>query len=208
VLGHSFGGAVALRYCAAHAENVESLVLFEPFYFHAVGEHRIRGARGVDAEEVREEGFASAMSFVQDWIVSGRRDFKGFGELFHRYFLQSGDDDTWANLSPQRRDALLAAMVPHSFHELGANDGARGQPAARDLAAAMKLAKMIDCDLVVSHKPGRGSIPFIRATQAALGDVGFKVSTLAEGGHLAPMTHSEVFSEHMAPLYDRPGPMR
>jgi pimeloyl-ACP methyl ester carboxylesterase len=97
LVGHSSGGAVALRAAALWPELVSSLVLIEPAAFHLLrDEPRDAGLY----REIREVGDAVAHSLV-------RGDFTTGLGCFVDYWSGRG---TWAKLAEDKRGALLRGI--------------------------------------------------------------------------------------------------
>ncbi len=96
LVGHSYGGAVALRAAVEMPEQVRSLTLIEPVCFHL-----LRDGRGRDRllfSDVGELGDAIARA-----VLSG--DYCDGMSCFVDYW--SGDG-AWARLGPERQAALAA----------------------------------------------------------------------------------------------------
>ncbi|WP_299816285.1 alpha/beta fold hydrolase [uncultured Jannaschia sp.] len=100
LLGHSFGGCVALRMLADAPDRIRSLALVEPVMF-AAGDRRVRAAN------------RAAMESVEATLRAGDRDgaARGFARLW-------GDGADWNTVPARRRDYLsdrihlLAAAGP------------------------------------------------------------------------------------------------
>lgn len=105
LVGHSYGGAVALKLARAHGKRLASLTLIEPVAFHllccrdplsALSYGQVRTLADDVAEALRLDKAETAMRrFVEYW--------NGLG--------------AWDALSQRQRDALLrvAPKVPHDF---------------------------------------------------------------------------------------------
>jgi pimeloyl-ACP methyl ester carboxylesterase/GNAT superfamily N-acetyltransferase len=114
LVGHSYGGAVALHFALTHPEQLRSLVLIEPVTFQllrhvdAAGIRLLRGiealatsvARGVETDDV-----APAMAhFVDFW----------------------NGDGTWSRMAPERRVGMqhcATAIVGHFANTIGNRSG-------------------------------------------------------------------------------------
>jgi pimeloyl-ACP methyl ester carboxylesterase len=97
LVGHSYGGAVALAAARARPERVESLVLFEPVLFSVLV-----------AEDPEQEAAREITAVRDDTIVALERgDPLGSGERFVDYWMEPG---AWAAMLPTRRDAIAGLM--------------------------------------------------------------------------------------------------
>lgn len=97
LVGHSYGGAVALKVALAHPHWVASLTVFEPVLFSLLmaDDPHQPAAREIDA--VRADTSAAI----------DRGDPHGAGARFVDYWTGAG---TWAAMSERRRTAVAAAM--------------------------------------------------------------------------------------------------
>lgn len=97
LVGHSYGGAVALKVALAHPHWVASLTVFEPVLFSLLmaDDPHQPAAREIDA--VRADTSAAI----------DRGDPHGAGARFVDYWTGAG---TWAAMSERRRTAIAAAM--------------------------------------------------------------------------------------------------
>ena len=88
LVGHSFGGSVALKVAADLGERVSHLALYEPNPFYLL------------QSDGRREAFAEAMALHDDVKSLGKRgDWMMLAERFAEYF--SGDG-SWASFSTRR----------------------------------------------------------------------------------------------------------
>jgi len=97
VLGHSYGGSIALQLALRWPERVKSLTLYEPVRFallfghpatETAGETIVGVGRRIGMEVLSGAHHAAAASFVDYWSGEG----------------------SWAALEPRRRDALAQRM--------------------------------------------------------------------------------------------------
>ncbi|MCP5046618.1 MAG: alpha/beta hydrolase [bacterium] len=97
LVGHSYGGAVALRYAHEYKDRgrIRGMALFEPVSFHLLPESEEALARVRKTQEIcrvhLEQGnrYAAAEYFVDRW--SGAGTFSGFPESFRETLLKSVD---------------------------------------------------------------------------------------------------------------------
>lgn len=95
LVGHSYGGGVALKIASARPSSIASLTLYEPSAFHLL---RQIGGRG-EAALAEIEAVASAIS---DGLVSGA--YQEAALRFVDYWNGSG---SWSAMRPSVRDALV-----------------------------------------------------------------------------------------------------
>ncbi|MCC5983124.1 MAG: alpha/beta fold hydrolase [Rhodobacteraceae bacterium] len=165
VIGHSFGGTVALRLALEHAHAVAALVLIEPVLFAAARSDPRHGAH-----LAAETGFASAM-----------RD--GDHARAARAFLDRwGDGTPWDALPAPVQDRL-AAQMPLI---------AASTPALQDDSAGMLAPGRIEAlTLPVLLLHGAASPPVTAAITEALAArlPQARQAVVAGAGHMLPLTH-------------------
>jgi pimeloyl-ACP methyl ester carboxylesterase len=110
LVGHSYGGAVALQVAALWPERIRSVTVYEPVAFHLL---RADAASAALADEVRQLAAAMAANVHAN-------DPEAAAERFVDYWSGAG---TWARLSARRRPALARSM-PKVCAEFGALFGA------------------------------------------------------------------------------------
>ncbi len=168
LVGHSYGGAVALKIALAHPHWVASLTVFEPVLFSLLmaDDPGQPAAREIDA--VRADTSAAI----------DRGDLHGAGARFVDYWTGAG---TWAAMSERRRAAIAAAMIGlqeqwHAVFE---------EPTP--LAALGRLDMPALC-LVGARSP-RSSRAVSRLLVKTLPRV---MAVELEGvGHMGPVTHAD-----------------
>jgi pimeloyl-ACP methyl ester carboxylesterase len=97
LVGHSFGGAVALKAALAHRGRLLSLVLFEPVLFSVLVAAAPGSAAAQEIVAVRED--TTRLVGAGDLVAAARR--------FIDYWMGDG---AWAATPPARQPALAAAM--------------------------------------------------------------------------------------------------
>lgn len=106
LVGHSYGGAVALSVARARSDELRSLTLIEPVAFHL-----LHGGDGTDAAALRE------ISGITERVVRALAcgDYAGGFGAFVDYWSGPG---AWAALPAAKRDALVPRLgkVALDFH--------------------------------------------------------------------------------------------
>ena len=167
LVGHSYGGAVALKIAQRNPDRVRSVFAYEPVLFHL-----LEGRDDTAAERV-EIGAVSQKT--SDRVAA--RDFTGASETFVRYW--SGDR-AWEALPPDRRDQL-AAVAPKAACDFLALSG-------ESAAAADYITAGVDTRIAAGE---RSPAP-ARKVAAILGEVGPGILEVLPGmGHMAPITHPD-----------------
>jgi pimeloyl-ACP methyl ester carboxylesterase len=162
LVGHSFGGAVALRLAYANMERIHSLSLYEPTAFHLL-----------DCGDPALEKVRAIACAVENVMRCG--DSSGAAKMFIDYWGGAG---TYAALPPSRQAlyASLLSKVPLDFQALF-NEPLRASDYAR-------IA--IPTCLIV----GRDSPDCAHAVMSILAAVLVNRETHEiDAGHMAPLTH-------------------
>ena len=108
LVGHSYGGGVALHAAFARPRRIASLALYEPTAFHLL---RRMGGDGLEAYTE----ITSVARRVREGLVTG--DYRGAASAFVNYWNGSG---AWDALRPPVREALIRWLpkAPLDFHAL------------------------------------------------------------------------------------------
>lgn len=168
VVGHSYGGAVALRFAMNHPDRVASLVLFEPMPF-ALLQHVRSGAAAL--AEIREvaDRIIHAMAEGQVDVAAG---------VFFDYWSGQG---FWDRLAPdtQARFSTRMPAITSNFDALFA-DPARPQDLWR-------------LDVPVLFLGSAEPLPPAAAIHAVLATYLPHMETRKLGGigHMGPVTHAD-----------------
>lgn len=169
LVGHSFGGAVALHAARLYAPRVKSLALVEPVAFHL-----LRGGDEHDDEALRE--ISGVADMVSRALASGDH-LAGFGR-FVDYWSGPG---AWGAVPADRRAGLAGSLgaVALNFWA-GLNEPTRaGHFAAVDVPALVVRGE---------RSPLAGRRVAARVA-AALPNA--RLVTLDGAGHMAPVTHPD-----------------
>jgi pimeloyl-ACP methyl ester carboxylesterase len=169
LVGHSYGGAVALHLARTRPELVSSLTLVEPSAFHL-----LRNGDATDLAALREitDVAADALAALAVGDYSG-----GFGR-FVDYWSGPG---SWDEMSPQKRAAFAPqlAKVVLDFHAL------LSEPAELEDVCDIELPTLLvqgGC----TRLPSRCVCARLRM---ALPEALFRV--IQGAGHMSPVTHRE-----------------
>ena len=166
IVGHSFGGAVAMRLAARLAERTGKLILFEPIPFHLL------------REAGRTEALVEVLT-LRDWVrtygVLG--EWESAAERFADYWNGGG---SWQRMTLERRKAFAAALRPN-YCEWDAvmNDGTPLEEWARILPRSTLL--MMDRETV---RPVRAVTALLRRACPW-----WRYLEVSAGGHMAPLTN-------------------
>lgn len=168
LVGHSYGGAVALRIAAMNGTRVRSMVLYEPAIWGTLSEVLWGEPPTLEIEAVRDE--------TMRLLDEGR--LEAAAERFVDYWSGAG---TWAATPPERRPRLLAPMRslrhawPATFRE-------------RWSIAALRALE-VPCLLLTgtrSTAAARRALSLLRELLPRA-----EVLELDGLGHLGPVTHPE-----------------
>jgi pimeloyl-ACP methyl ester carboxylesterase len=175
LVGHSYGGGVALKIATMVPERIASLSLYEPSAFHLL---HVLGPRGKAAfGDIRRIARA-----VADGLVSG--DYAGGAQTFVDYWNGPG---SWAAMKPELQ-ADMVRYVPKAcldFRALFEED--------TDVAAYRAFRFPV---LVLR---GEFAPAPTRVVAEGLSDLipGATSATIAGAGHMGPFTHAQAVNEHI-----------
>jgi pimeloyl-ACP methyl ester carboxylesterase len=168
LVGHSYGGAVAMHLAAAQPARVLSLAVYEPVLFSLLSEHEPAGEAALEvfnlARTMRErvaagDLAAAAAGFLDSWSGPG----------------------AWASMSPARQETIAtrAPFVSQHFEAL-----------YREPMQAPKLSMLLMPLLCLS---GGRSTPAAQRIVALLKTLlpHARHERVPEAGHMGPVTHAE-----------------
>ncbi len=171
VIGHSFGGAAALRLAVEHPALVRTATLFEPVFFHAAL---------VDAPDTVAEHDAMAEPAM---TALGRGDRALAARLFNRMWSEG---PRWPELTEASRAAMTRAIpVVPGERDFIMHDSER------------LLPRLADCPVPVLVVRGEIAYGIIRATNAGIARrlLQAREAVMAGAGHMAPVTHPQALAE-------------
>lgn len=178
LVGHSFGGSVALKAASLLGPRVASLVLLEPNPFFLLKQQG-RTAAFLESRALRDH--VKCYGALGDWPKVAAR--------FADYWLGDG---SWAAM-PDKRRAAFAESLPPNFHEWDAVMDEETTLAQWQAIAARTL--------VVSDAATRLPIrEIVGLFEHACPHWTFQ--TVPEGGHMAPLTRPELVNPLVAAFLD------
>ena len=181
LVGHSFGGSVALKAASLLGSRVGRLVLLEPNPFYLL-EQNGRTQAFLEARGLRDH--VKCFGALGEWDKVAER--------FAEYWLGDG---SW-NTMPEKRRAVFAEMLPPNFHEWDAVMDERTTVAEYQALTAKTL--------LVSDPATRLSIREIVAIFAqACPHWSFR--TIPEGGHMAPLLRPDLINPIVREFLDAGG---
>jgi len=179
LVGHSYGGAVALHVARARPDALRSLAVIEP-----VALHLLREARPEGSAIVRE--ILGVADDVRNALAAGTLE-AGYG----RFVDYWGGPGAWAAVPAHKRDALAGQLPKVALDFQAIFD----EPATPDDFRAVELPTLV-LQGGATRAPTRRVCELLAAT---LPDVRRKV--VAGAGHMLPITHrAEVDAQIVAHL--------
>lgn len=179
IIGHSFGGATALRIAAMYPERVRSLTVIEPVLFCA---GLARDPAAIEVYNAVAQPFNAAVE-ARDWETAARA-FNG---------QWSDATPPWDTL-PARTRAAMVRAVPDTRDFLYA-----------DTAGLLKSGGLDNVQVPTVIMRGELAHPAITVTNDALAEMmpNAVQSVIKGAGHMAPISHPGLVSEAVAALLAR-----
>jgi pimeloyl-ACP methyl ester carboxylesterase len=174
LVGHSFGGSVALKVAMLAELNVQNLVLLEPNPFWLLRQQN----RLLAYEEARAlRDHVKFYGVVGDWPVVAAR--------FADYWLGRG---TWKSMPDKRRAAFLEALVPN-FHEWDA---------VMDESSALEQIGGIAANTLLVSDP-QTVLPIREIAGLFVERFShWRYCSVAGAGHMAPVTNPDLINPIIA----------
>ena len=171
LVGHSFGGSVAMKIAARLGSRVTKLVLLEPNPFHLLAQ---AGRREAFAEAADLRNFIKKHGARGEWPIAAER--------FADYWGGAG---SWRDMSTERRTAFAEALKPNFFEW----DAVMNETTpVEQWAALLPHATLLVCDPQTVFP--------IREIASILRKVcpWWSYKELSEGGHMAPLTRPDLIN--------------
>ena len=171
LVGHSFGGTVAMKVAARLAGRVSRLVLLETNPFNLLAQHG------------RADAFAEAMALRNCVKTYGDRDqWAVAAETFADYWGGAG---TWRGMTPERRAAFAQAMKPNYFE---------WDAVMNDTTTAAQWATLLPKDTMLiadpeSARPIREITAILRCACPT-----WTYRDVPGAGHMAPLTRPDIIN--------------
>jgi pimeloyl-ACP methyl ester carboxylesterase len=176
LVGHSYGGGVALRAALERPHGVASIALYEPSAFHLL---KRMGAHGA-AEFAEILGIAQRTA---EGVVAG--DLRGAASSFVDYW---GGHGAWSALRPSVQ-AMLTRWVPKAPLDFRA--------LIHEPTPASAYAKLRIPTLVMRGEHAPAPTRLIAETLPALMPSA-KLIVVPEAGHMGPLTHAQAVNAAIA----------
>jgi pimeloyl-ACP methyl ester carboxylesterase len=176
LVGHSFGGAVAMQAARRLGDRVDRLVLIEPSLFYLLTLHGRTDAyaeiAGVSERMAHPDPAIAAEHFIDYWSGPG----------------------AWAATSEERKAVFTrgVSVVAHEWRAVLDGDTPR-----ETWATALPHETLLLC----SQAPRRPSREIIELLSAAQPD--WRVARLADGSHMAPLTHPQLVNPVVREFLDQ-----
>ncbi|PVE21834.1 hypothetical protein DC522_24275 [Microvirga sp. KLBC 81] len=167
LVGHSFGGVVAMSAALRRPDKVSRLILLEPIPFCVLAD---AGRVDAYAEIARLRGFVKRCGGSGDWE-------KG-AACFADYWNGEG---TWAAMSPERQKTFALSMRPN-VHEWDAVLGRTSQQDWSTIHARTLVAWTRD-----TKRPVREIVEVLRERAPH-----WQYREFSEGGHMFPLTRPNI----------------
>ena len=176
LVGHSYGGAVALKAAARGKVALSSLSVIEPVAFHVLSKSDPWGDRYL-AE------ITDVADFVQSALSTGDRD-----AAMHCFVDFWSGPGVWSSLSPKQRQRIMAAApkVPLDFW------AAMSETATLDDYGDTHVPTLLMCG---------GDSPAVTRRIVAMLDIALpqaQLNVVPGAGHMLPLTHPAPVNEALA----------
>lgn len=168
LVGHSFGGAVAMRTAARLGRRVSKLVLLEANPFHLLKQ---TGRVGAFAEAAALRNLVKTCGATGDWTTAA--------ETFANYWNGPG---SWNAMSAERRASFTEAIKPNFFEW----DAVMDQTPLEEWTRSLTAQTLVVSDPLTA-RPARELVEIFRGAFPA-----WTFDEVHEGGHMAPLTRPDL----------------
>lgn len=178
LVGHSYGGTVALKAATLLGPRVGSLVLLEPNPIYLLKQQG-KAEAFLEARELRDH--VKCFGALNDWTRVAER--------FADYWLGDG---AWSAM-PEKRRAAFVEYLPPNFHEWDT---------VMDEQTGIEQLAALECRTLVASDPStrRPVREIVEILAEACPHWSFR--DLAGGGHMAPLTHPELVNPMIREFLD------
>ena len=169
MVGHSFGGSVAMMAAKIFARNIDKLILIEPnpnYLLRDMGRH---------------SDFAEVLAMRDCIKINGEKNtWDVAAAIFTNYFNRDG---AWEAMDDRRKELVVNALKPN-FHEWDAvmNESTSIEEWEKDLP---KETSVLSGKKTINSSSG--IVKLLRSKMRNWSFVEYE-----EGGHMAPLTHPQI----------------
>lgn len=179
LVGHSWGGGVALATAKVLGARVSHLAMFEPMLAAMLREHG------------RREAWAEASALHADVKqLGGTSQWDALAKRFTDYFNGEG---AWEATPVDRRKAIATLLLPN-YYEWDSAQTPTTADSFANVSARTLLMRAADTRMVMSQIVDLLSAAFPH----------WQVIEIPDGGHMAPMTRPDVVNGAIAAFLDLP----
>ncbi|MCU1497167.1 MAG: 2-hydroxy-6-oxo-6-(2-aminophenyl)hexa-2, 4-dienoic acid hydrolase [Acidimicrobiales bacterium] len=180
LVGHSFGGSVALKAAVLLGPRVERMVLLEPNPFYLLRQCG-RIAAYLEARALRDH--VKCFGSLEDWA-----------EVAARFADYWAGDGAWNAMPDKRRNAFARALIPN-FHEW---DAVMEEETTVDDIAGISCPTLVLSD-PRTRRPIREIVEVLAASCPH-----WSFGSIADGGHMAPLTRPDLVDPTVAAFLATP----
>lgn len=175
MVGHSYGGGVALHIALQRPQAVSSLTLYEPSAFHLL---RLAGA--AEAENFAE--IKAVAETTARGLATG--DYRGAAEAFVDYWSGPG---AWTTLRPSLRSGLTRWLpkAPLDFHALIEETTPLEAYRALEFPVSILRGSLAPAPTAAVARLLAGALP------------NCETKSFANAGHMGPISHAEMVNRHI-----------